>query len=62
MTKNLWEKDRKTWFRALVREYQREGYSLKEAKHLARKETDDIMSDKEQFVNQIIEDEWEGGN
>ena len=59
MAKNLWERDRKTWHRALVREYQREGYSLKEARRLARKETDEIMADKEGFVNEIIRQEWE---
>ena len=58
-TKNLWERDRKTWFRALVREYQREGYSSKEAKRLARNETDEIMADKEGFVKEILKEEWE---
>jgi hypothetical protein len=43
----------------LVREYQREGYSPKEAKRLARNETDEIMADKEAFVKEIIREEWE---
>ena len=53
--KNFWDKDRKSIYRSLVKEYQREGYEMKDAKRLAKMETDEIMADKEYFVNNLID-------
>jgi|TARA_R110000824_G_scaffold141106_1_gene307509 uncharacterized protein YdgA (DUF945 family) len=53
MTKNLWQKERNALFRDLVRQYSEEGYDKKEAKKLARQEVDEIMQDKEDFVNNL---------
>lgn len=53
--KNFWDKDRKSIYRSLVKEYQREGYEMKDAKRLAKMETDEIMADKEYFVHNLID-------
>ena len=59
MAKNLWEKDRKSIYRGLVKEYQQEGYDVKEARRLASQETEEIMADKKFFVANLIEVEEE---
>ena len=59
MAKNLWEKARKSIYRGLVREYQQEGYDVKEARRLASQETEEIMADKKFFVDSLIEVEEE---
>jgi len=53
MNKNLWQKERKNIFRHLVKQYHREGYSYKESKKLAKQEMDEIMEDKENFINTL---------
>jgi len=50
MPKNLWQKERNNLFRDLVRQYSQEGYTQKESKKFAKKEIDEIMEDKEEFV------------
>ena len=59
MAKNLWQKERSVIFRGLVRQYSMEGYNNKEAKRLARREADEIMEDKEDFVNDIWGDQFD---
>ena len=59
MVKNLWERDRKSIYRGLLREYQQEGYDTKEARRLASQETEEIMADKKFFVDSLIEIEEE---
>ena len=61
MNKNFWDRDRKSIYRSLVREYQREGYSQKEAKRFAREETNEVMADKESFVENILLEEEQNG-
>jgi len=53
MNKNLWQKERKNIFRHLVKQYHGEGYSYKESKKLAKQEMDEIMEDKENFINTL---------
>jgi|TARA_R110002020_G_scaffold177199_1_gene369967 hypothetical protein len=53
MVKNLWQKERNHLFRDLVRQYSQEGYSQKESKKLAKQEIDEIMEDKENFVDTL---------
>ena len=53
MPKNLWQKERNNLFRDLVRQYSQEGYTQKESKKFAKKETDEIMEDKEDFVTNL---------
>jgi hypothetical protein len=57
--KSLLQKERQRIFREVTKQYQDEGYNVKESKRLARQDTDDIMSDKETFVDNFIQDVWE---
>ena len=59
MTKNFWQKERNTLFRGLVRQYSEEGYDTKEANRLARQELDEVMSDREDFVDDIWKQTYE---
>jgi|TARA_R110002020_G_scaffold219261_2_gene427102 hypothetical protein len=59
MPKNLWQKDRSAIFRDLVRQYSEEGYNSKEAKRLARQEVEEIMEDKDDFVNDIWSNQFD---
>ena len=52
--KNLWEKDRSSLFNELTKEYLHEGYSRKEARRLARQETEEIMTDGVDFIDDIV--------
>ena len=55
MSKNLWEKEERQVFRSLTRQYRQEGYDIKEAKKLARAETNEILSDKIEFADNLYE-------
>jgi hypothetical protein len=55
--KNLWVKDRKIVFRELYSTYIEEGYSSKEAKRLAKQEADEIMTEDQMFVNDIMDED-----
>ena len=57
MVKNIWDKGRNDIFRDLTRQYEEEGYSLKDAKRLAKKEVDEVMEDKEDIVNYLLSDD-----
>jgi hypothetical protein len=59
MPKNLWQKERGAIFRDLVRQYNEEGYNNKEAKRLARQEVEEIMEDKDDFVNDIWNEQFD---
>ena len=54
MSKNLWEKDRESLFKNLTNDYLNEGYSRREARLLARQETEEIMTDSLDFTEDII--------
>ena len=53
MTKNLWERDRRRIFKKYLREYLNEGYNRNEAGIMAKREVDDVMSDQENFVKTL---------
>jgi|TARA_R100000479_G_C6320662_1_gene177594 uncharacterized membrane protein len=55
MSKNLWEKEERQVFRSLTRQYKQEGYDIKEAKKLAREETNEIMLDKKEFAENLYQ-------
>ena len=59
MSKNLWQKERQALFRDLVKQYQEEGYESREAKKYAKQEINEIMEDKENFVQNIWKDTYE---
>ncbi len=52
--RNLWEKDRKTIFKELYRQYLEEGYSKKESKKFASLETEEVMATNEDFIKNIF--------
>jgi len=58
MTRSFLQKERQSVFRKLIKQYQEEGYDTREAKRMARRDTDDIMSDKEAFVDNFMQDTW----
>ena len=58
MTRSFLQKERQSVFRKLTKQYQEEGYNTREAKRMARRDTDDIMSDKEAFVDNLMQDTW----
>ena len=59
MSKNIWQRERNNIFRSLVKQYLGEGYEEKEAKKLAKEETEEIMEDKEDFIENIWEESFE---
>ena len=59
MSKNFWQKERSSILRNLVRQYKKEGYDIKEARHLAKIELNEIMEDKEDFVRNLWEETFE---
>jgi len=58
--KNLWEKDRETLFRELTFDYLSEGYSKREARKLAKQETDEIMTDGLDFIDDVVKKTYDG--
>ena len=58
MTNTMLQRERQRLFRSITRQYKAEGYDVKESKRLAKREVDDIMSDKEAFVDNFIIETW----
>jgi|TARA_R100001082_G_C4278474_1_gene122838 hypothetical protein len=58
--KNLWEKDRESIFRNLTQDYVEEGYSIREARKLAKQETDEIMTDGLDFIEDVVKKTYDG--
>lgn len=56
---NLWDKDKKTIFRELYHQYLEEGYNQKEAKRMAKEESEEIYSDQVGFAFGVVEKEYE---
>ncbi|WP_293963021.1 hypothetical protein [Sneathiella sp.] len=59
MTNTMIQRERQRLFRSLTRQYKAEGYDVKESKRLAKLDVDDIMSDKENFVDNYVREVWE---
>ena len=59
MTNNLWEKDKKQLFRELYHQYLDEGYNQKEAKKMARDDTNEMYSESIDFAMNISEQEFD---
>ena len=59
MTKNLWEQERKSLLYSKTKEYEEEGYDHSEARSLAKKEADEAMIDKEDFVAELWDNSYE---
>ena len=56
---NLWEQERISLLYSKIKEYEEEGYDRSEAKSLAKREVDEIMSDKEGFVSELWDSSYE---
>ena len=56
---NLRDKDKKTVFRELYHQYLEEGYNQKEAKRMAKEESEEIYSDQVGFAFGVVEKEYE---
>ena len=61
MVKNLWDRERNNIFRHLVKQYRNEGYSHKDSKSLAKQEVNEVMEDKENFVQNILKESFTDG-
>jgi hypothetical protein len=55
MTKNLWDKERKTLFRKYYREYKKEGFEEHDAKRLAKQDTDTVLSERIDMAESLYE-------
>ena len=58
--KNLWEKDRESIFRNLTQDYVEEGYSIREARKLAKQETNEILTDGLDFIEDVVKKTYDG--
>ena len=52
--KNLWDRDRSSLFNEITKEYLNEGYTRKESRRLARQETEEIMTDRLNPVEDVV--------
>lgn len=59
MANTMIQRERQRLFHSIRRQYMHEGYDIKESRRLAKMEVDDIMSDKENFIDNFIRDTWE---
>ena len=55
MVKNIWDKERETLFREFPQDFIEEGYSKREARRMAKHEVEDIMNEKLEFIEEIVE-------
>ena len=53
------QKERQRIFREVTKQYQDEGYDLKESRRMARHDPDDIMADTETFIDYYMSEVWE---
>ena len=59
MANTMIQRERQRLFRSIRRQYMQEGYDMRESKRLVKREVDDIMSDKENFIDNYIRETWE---
>ncbi len=59
---NFIEKERRKLFREFLHQYIEEGYSQKEAKKLAARDADELAELDREFVDHILEAEFEDRN
>tara|TARA_R100000656_G_scaffold117797_1_gene91303 strand:- start:1334 stop:1543 length:210 start_codon:yes stop_codon:yes gene_type:complete len=53
MKTSLWRQEQSQVYREFLKEYLAEGYDFKEAKQLAKKDTEEVMEDKLDFVEEL---------
>jgi len=59
MIKNIWDKERETLFREFTQDFLEEGYSKREARKLAKHEVEEIMSEKMDFIEDMVEQTYD---
>ena len=59
MARNFWQQERRSLFKSLLKEYIAEGYNKEEAGKFARKEVNEMMVEKEDFVHQLWGEAYE---
>ena len=55
MKTSLWRQEQSQVYREFLKEYLTEGYDFKEAKELAKKDTEEVMEDKLDFVENLYD-------
>ena len=58
--KNLWDRDRSSLFNEITKEYLNEGYTRKESRRLARQETEESMTDRINFIDDVVKKTYDG--
>jgi hypothetical protein len=53
MKTSLWRQEQSQVYREFLKEYLAEGYDFKEAKQLAKQDTEEVMEDKLDFVEEL---------
>jgi len=57
MTRNIWSDERIELLKEITSEFLEEGYLLKEARSMAKREVDEVMSSKMNVVDDIFNGE-----
>ena len=55
MGKNIWDKEREDLFREFTQDFMDDGYTKREARKLAKQEVSDIMSEKLEFIENLVD-------
>jgi|TARA_A100001515_G_scaffold20174_2_gene14996 hypothetical protein len=62
MPRQMWDREERTEYRKLYKEYKREGYDDQEAKRLARQEVKEIMGNRLDFASDLYKNTLEDLN
>ena len=55
MGKNIWDKEREALFREFTQDFMDDGYTKREARKLAKQEVSDIMSEKLELIENLVD-------
>ena len=53
MARQMWDREERSEYRKLLREYKREGFDEDEAKRLAREDIKELMAEKRSFATEL---------
>jgi hypothetical protein len=53
MARQMWDREERSEYRKLFREYKREGFDEDEAKRLAREDIKELMAEKRSFATEL---------
>jgi hypothetical protein len=54
MTRQMWDREHRSEYRKILKEYIREGYDIQEAKRIAKQEVQEIMGDRLDFASNLF--------